>query len=89
MDYFSHICRHSDHVVGFPDLWLTGWLISPRARCATSGVGAAGTSRMMSHLKQAYEYDILIRLQNDGAARKGIESALRISMRESFMTKVG
>ena len=20
---------HSDHVVGFPDLWLTGWLIAP------------------------------------------------------------
>jgi ribonuclease Z len=21
---------HSDHVVGFPDLWLTGWLFGPR-----------------------------------------------------------
>ena len=28
---------------------------------------------MMFHLKQAYEYDIRIRRQNDGAAQKGIE----------------
>jgi len=25
--FFTHL--HSDHVVGFPDLWLTGWLIVP------------------------------------------------------------
>ncbi|MGYP003381969571 len=25
--FLTHL--HSDHVVGFPDLWLTGWLIVP------------------------------------------------------------
>jgi ribonuclease Z len=20
---------HSDHIVGFPDLWLTGWFVGP------------------------------------------------------------
>jgi ribonuclease Z len=26
---------HSDHVAGFPDLWLTGWLVNPgRIECA-------------------------------------------------------
>src|SRR4030095_2536353 len=23
--FFTHL--HSDHVVGFPDVWLTGWLV--------------------------------------------------------------
>lgn len=26
--FLTHL--HSDHVVGFPDLWLTGWLVSRR-----------------------------------------------------------
>ena len=25
--FLTHL--YSDHVVGFPDLWLTGWLVSP------------------------------------------------------------
>ena len=25
--FLTHL--HSDHVVGFPDLWLTGWLVNP------------------------------------------------------------
>jgi ribonuclease Z len=25
--FFTHL--HSDHVVGFPDVWLTGWLVGP------------------------------------------------------------
>ena len=25
--FLTHL--HSDHVVGFPDLWLTGWLVGP------------------------------------------------------------
>ena len=27
--FLTHL--HSDHVVGFPDLWLTGWLFGERA----------------------------------------------------------
>ena len=69
--FLTHL--HSDHVVGFPDLWLTGWLIVPGRDVPLQVWGPRGTSRMMSHLKQAYDYDIRIRLQNDGAARAGIE----------------
>jgi ribonuclease Z len=69
--FFTHL--HSDHTVGFPDLWLTGWLIVPGRDVPLQVWGPRGTSRMMSHLKQAYEYDIRVRLQNDGAAREGIE----------------
>jgi ribonuclease Z len=68
--FLTHL--HSDHVVGFPDLWLTGWLIVPGRDVPLPVWGPRGTSRMMFHLKQAYEYDIRIRLQNDGAPRAGI-----------------
>ena len=72
--FLTHL--HSDHVVGFPDLWLTGWLLAPGRSVPLQVWGPRGTSRMMSHLQQAYEYDIRIRLQNDGAAREG--SVLRV-----------
>ena len=68
--FLTHL--HSDHVVGFPDLWLTGWLIAPGRDVPLQVWGPRGTSRMMSHLKQAYEYDIRIRLYNDRAARDGV-----------------
>jgi ribonuclease Z len=68
--FFTHL--HSDHVVGFPDLWLTGWLIVPGRNVPLLVWGPRGTTAMMSHLKQAYEYDIRIRIQNDGAAPDGV-----------------
>ena len=68
--FLTHL--HSDHVVGFPDLWLTGWLIAPGRSVPLQVWGPQGTGKMMSHLKQAYEYDIGVRLQNDHAATEGI-----------------
>ena len=68
--FFTHL--HSDHVVGFPDLWLTGWLIVPGRNVPLQVWGPRGTTAMMSHLKQAYEYDVRIRVQNDGASPKGV-----------------
>jgi ribonuclease Z len=58
---FPHSHLHSDHVVGFPDLWLTGWLIVPGRNVPLPVWGPRGTSKMMSHLRQAYAYDIGIR----------------------------
>src|SRR5678810_630947 len=40
--------HHSDHVVGFPDLWLTGWLIVPGRNVPLQVWGPAGTAAMMS-----------------------------------------
>ena len=68
--FLTHL--HSDHIVGFPDLWLTGWLIVPGRNVPLQVWGPRGTSKMMSHLKQAYEYDIRIRLANDRAAPDGV-----------------
>jgi ribonuclease Z len=63
---------HSDHVVGFPDLWLTGWLIAPGRNVPLPVWGPSGTSRMMSHLREAYEYDISVRVANDRASSDGV-----------------
>ncbi len=67
--FLTHL--HSDHVVGFPDLWLTGWLVAPGRSVPLPVLGPDGTRAMMSHLEQAYAYDIQIRAQNDGAQRDG------------------
>jgi ribonuclease Z len=67
--FLTHL--HSDHVVGFPDLWLTGWLIVPGRNVPLQVWGPRGTAAMMSHLQQAYEYDVRIRIQNDGASPDG------------------
>jgi ribonuclease Z len=65
--FLTHL--HSDHVVGFPDLWLTGWWGRDRPLHVW---GPKGTGAMMSHLKQAYEFDIRMRIQGDGASRDGV-----------------
>jgi ribonuclease Z len=57
--FFTHL--HSDHVVGFPDLWLTGWL-TPGRSVPLNVWGPRGTKNMMSHLEQAFDFDIRIRL---------------------------
>jgi ribonuclease Z len=68
--FLTHL--HSDHVVGLPDLWLTGWLIPPGRSVPLHVWGPRGTTKMMSHLEQAYEYDIRIRLYDDRAAPDGV-----------------
>jgi ribonuclease Z len=59
--FLTHL--HSDHVVGIPDLWLTGWLAGPFGhRTAPFQVrGPAGTREMMSYLEKAYAADLRIR----------------------------
>jgi ribonuclease Z len=68
--FLTHL--HSDHVVGFPDLWLTGWLVGAGRSRPLHVWGPRGTTKMMSHLEQAYEYDIRIRLYDDRASPEGV-----------------
>jgi ribonuclease Z len=68
--FLTHL--HSDHVVGFPDLWLTGWLVGPGRDRPLQVWGPRGTKKMMSHLEQAYEFDIRIRLFDDRALPDGV-----------------
>lgn len=66
--FLTHL--HSDHVVGFPDLWLTGWLISGRD-VPLLVWGPRGTKKMMAHLEQAYEFDIAARQSDEHASGDG------------------
>lgn len=68
--FFTHL--HSDHVVGFPDLWLTGWLVGPGRDRPLRVWGPRGTEKMMSKLEEAYDFDIRIRLYDDRAAPNGV-----------------
>jgi ribonuclease Z len=68
--FLTHL--HSDHVVGFPDLWLTGWIVPPGRQVPLPVWGPRGTKNMLAHLEQAYEYDIRIRLYDDRAAPDGV-----------------
>src|SRR5882724_6703400 len=55
---------HSDHTVGIPDLWLTGWLPLPVA--SRKGpfriYGPAGTKAMMDNLAKAFDWDVRTRI---------------------------
>jgi len=68
--FLTHL--HSDHVVGFPDLWLTGWLTTRRDR-PLKLFGPPGAARMMDHLKQAFEVDIRVRIDEANTPPAGAE----------------
>lgn len=55
---------HSDHVVGLPDLWLTGWIVGRLDRPLALW-GPAGTMEMASHLEAAFAFDRAIRVSDD------------------------
>ena len=65
---------HSDHTVGIPDLWLTGWLSSHfgNRRRPFKVIGPIGTRTLMQHLEAAYARDIEIRVEDEKLARKHV-----------------
>ncbi|MBM4264669.1 MAG: MBL fold metallo-hydrolase [Deltaproteobacteria bacterium] len=58
--------HHSDHLVGFVDLWLTGWIGRPWGMRTTplKVWGPDGTKQMMEHLPKAFHVDIRVRSHN-------------------------
>jgi ribonuclease Z len=70
--FLTHL--HSDHTVGIPDLWLTGWLPTAfgRRNSPFQVWGPAGTAEMMEGLRMAYSWDIRIRSQEINKADTGI-----------------
>ena len=65
---------HSDHTVGIPDVWLTGWLSSHfgARKGPFNVIGPAGTEVLMQHLAKAYWRDIEIRMEDEKLARGDI-----------------
>ena len=63
--FISHF--HSDHTVGIPDLWLTGWIQRPYGdrKGPFTIYGPTGMNAMMGSLQQAYAEDIRIRFADE------------------------
>jgi ribonuclease Z len=55
--------HHSDHLVGFTDLWLTGWIGRPwgKREVPLKVWGPEGTKQMMEYLPKAFFVDIRVR----------------------------
>lgn len=70
--FLTHL--HSDHTVGIPDLWLTGWLEAPFAQ--RNGpfqvFGPAGTRSLMENLERAYDWDIRTRIADQNLKRENV-----------------
>ncbi|MEP6766733.1 MAG: MBL fold metallo-hydrolase, partial [Gemmatimonadaceae bacterium] len=68
--FLTHL--HSDHVVGFPDLWLTGWLVAPGRDRALQVWGPEGTSSFLAGLTSTFAFDIGVRKSDDRASPEGV-----------------
>ena len=72
--FLTHL--HSDHVVGLPDLWLTGWLEAGFAQRKGPFVvyGPEGTQALLDGLTQAYSWDIQARIADQNLDPNSIKS---------------
>lgn len=70
--FLTHL--HSDHIVGLPDLWLTGWLPPAFGRRTEPFRvwGPKGTKQMMEYLVKAYQADIHIRILDEKLPAQGV-----------------
>jgi ribonuclease Z len=68
--FLTHL--HSDHVVGIPDLWLSGWFLGRDRPLRVWG--PPGTRSMSEHLLQAFAFDVRIRESPpESLPAKGVE----------------
>jgi ribonuclease Z len=69
--FLTHL--HSDHMMGIPDLWLSGWLATPFGRRVEPlrVYGPAGTKEAMSHFEKAFQVDIRSRLEDEKLPPRG------------------
>jgi ribonuclease Z len=66
--FITHV--NSDHVVGRPDLWVCGWGVWRRTT-PLEVWGPAGTAEMVARLREAYRFDLQIRVEDDKAHPEG------------------
>lgn len=72
--FLTHL--HSDHIVGLPDLWLTGWLEAAYAQRKGPLVvyGPQGTQNLMNGLRTAFDWDIKARIADQNLSPESIQS---------------
>ncbi len=75
--FITHM--HSDHVVGLPDMWLSGWIATPWASRKTPMViyGPKGTVAMTENLTKAFADDIRIRIDDEHLPPEGVAFAAK------------
>ena len=71
---------HSDHIVGLPDIWMTGYIQTAYAMRSEPMVliGPEGTKQMAEGMRAAFGTDIRIRMADENTP----EAATRIDARE-------
>jgi ribonuclease Z len=67
---------HSDHTVGIPDLWLTGWLGTGGRKEPFRLIGPVGAKSLMANLESAYALDIKIRMEDEKLPAEGIATVV-------------
>jgi ribonuclease Z len=70
--FITHL--HSDHVVGLPDVWLTGWLPAPfgQRKASMPVWGPVGTRAMVAGLEKAYDWDINVRIADQRLEKEAV-----------------
>lgn len=66
---------HHDHLVGLPDMWMTGWIPPPfgRRQVPYEVWGPTGTASMLEHLEKAFVLNTSIRIPDELLPPAGIE----------------
>ncbi|MDH3715480.1 MAG: MBL fold metallo-hydrolase [Gammaproteobacteria bacterium] len=79
LDYLILTHLHSDHVLGIPDIFLTGWLGGPfgRRKEPMKLMGPPGTAALAKNLVAAYDWDIQTRIADQKLAPAGATIAAR------------
>jgi ribonuclease Z len=63
---------HSDHVIGIPDVWLTGWApAGGRRKQPLRVIGPTGAKDLMDNLQRAYAADVRIRIDDQKLPAEG------------------
>ena len=66
---------HHDHLVGLPDIWMTGWIPPPFGRRSVPFEvwGPTGTASLLSNLEEAFALNTSIRIPDELLVPEGIE----------------
>lgn len=67
--FLTHL--HSDHITGFADLWLTGWIWQRKA--GLNVYGPEGVENFIEHTQKTFSKDIAFRKKHTGLQKKGLQ----------------